>query len=420
MKRYQAYKDSGTEWLEEIPSGWSVLKMKYLVNLITEKSQDTSTKKIALENIESGTGRFVETKSTFEGVGVAFKKGDILFGKLRPYLRKVWQATFEGQSVGDIYVFRAKDGCYPDFIKYVILSDKFISIVNGSTYGAKMPRASWDFISQMNIALPPYYEQVQVAAFLDYKLGLVDKLIAEKEGLVKDMQAYRTSFIFETATKGLNRHARMKDSGIEWIEEIPENWSIIKLGWIFNIKAGGDAKPEFYNDTKDDLHPYPVYTNAREENQVYAYTSKPLFPKESITVTGRGDIGHAILRRDCFDAIIRLLVLEPIDITITDCRYYTYFINNVMHFDTDSSAVGQLSALQLAPYIALQPPISEQNAISDYLDVKTSQIDEIIAEVRKQIDDLKAYKQSLITEAVTGQIDVRNWKRPSLELKKED
>lgn len=91
-----------------------------------------------------------------------------------------------------------------------------------------------------------------------------------------------------------------------------------------------------------------------------------------------------------------------------------------MHFDTDSSAVGQLSALQLAPYIALQPPISEQNAISDYLDVKTSQIDEIIAEVRKQIDDLKAYKQSLITEAVTGQIDVRNWKRPSLELKKED
>lgn len=412
MKSYPTYKASGIDWLGEIPEGWSVLKMKYIVKLITEKVQDPTLKKIALENIESGTAKYIATDSDFDGNGIAFKKDDILFGKLRPYLQKAWLATFDGQSVGDIYVFRANEGFHPAFIKYVVFSDMFISIVNGSTYGAKMPRANWDFISQLNIAIPSLQEQQQIANFLDYKIGQLDKAIADRECSIKDLQAYRTSVISEAVTKGLDPHAKMKDSGIEWIGEIPERWNTIKLGWIFNIKAGGDAKPELYSDVKDAEHPYPVYTNARDENQIYAYTSKPVFHKGSITVTGRGDIGHAILRNnDDFDAIIRLVVLQPKSQEV-DCRYYTYFIDNVNHFDTDSSAVGQLSAQQLSPSISLQPSITEQHQIADYLDNKTFKIDKAITEIKKQVEEMKAYKQSLITEAVTGKIDVRDWMQP--------
>ena len=107
------------------------------------------------------------------------------------------------------------------------------------------------------------------------------------------------------------RYYSYKPSGIDWIGDIPSHWNIVRLAHIFNAKAGGDAKPELYSDTKDAIHPFPVFTNSLLENQVYAYTSSPTFQSGSITVTGRGEIGHAFLRDTDFDAIIRLLVLTP-------------------------------------------------------------------------------------------------------------
>ena len=106
MKQYESYKDSGIEWFGAIPSHWTLSKAKHMFHLVTDNVTDPALPKVALENIESGTGRYIKTESDFMGEGVEFKPNDILFGKLRPYLAKVYKAEFPGQSVGDIYVFR--------------------------------------------------------------------------------------------------------------------------------------------------------------------------------------------------------------------------------------------------------------------------------------------------------------------------
>ena len=200
-----------------------------------------------------------------------------------------------------------------------------------------------------------------------------------------------------------NRYDRYKDSGIAWIGEIPEHWGLVGIGKLFNIYAGGDVKPNYYSETKDLEHPFPVYTNTKSECDVYAYTSKAIFPANTITVTGRGDVGHAIYRKTPYDAIIRLLSLIPKN--NYDCKFYTYFIDVVIPFMDGRSAVAQLSALQLKPQIVCFPPISEQQSIAACLDQKCGEIDELIILQEEMITKLQSYKQSVITEAVTKGLD---------------
>lgn len=192
---------------------------------------------------------------------------------------------------------------------------------------------------------------------------------------------------------------KMKDSGIEWIGEIPEGWRITTIGRLFGATAGGDVKPQLYSDIQDSQHPYPVFTNSSNREQVYAYTSKPMFTSNTITVTGRGDIGHAFFRDMSYDAIIRLLVLTPkFDL---DCRYYAYWIDNVISFFTNGSAVAQLSAQQVLPYKIAFLPIGQQHVIANHLDFSCHQIDAVLSKIRTSIEEYKKLKQAVITQAIT-------------------
>lgn len=202
-----------------------------------------------------------------------------------------------------------------------------------------------------------------------------------------------------------------KPSGIDWIGDIPSYWNIVRLGHIFNAKAGGDAKPELYSDKKDIQHPFPVFTNSLLEKQVYAYTSSPTFQSGSITVTGRGEIGHAFLRNTNFDAIIRLLVLTP-RIALC-CKYFTYFIDGVMEFFSDSAAVSQLSAQQINKELVIIPPLVEQEAIAAWLDEKCHEIDAAIAKVDREIELIDELKQSEISRVVTRGLNPEAPMRPS-------
>lgn len=192
---------------------------------------------------------------------------------------------------------------------------------------------------------------------------------------------------------------KLKDSGVKWIGEIPTNWLSASVGHLFRIKAGGDAKPDLYEYEYDDEHIYPVYTNTLDKNQVYAYSSKAYFHGPCITVTGRGAVGHAIYRENAFDAIIRLLVLTPR--MKVSCRYYTYFIDYVCHFFTNNATIGQLSAEQIFPAKVCRPPLSEQQAIADFLDKKCAEIDGLLADLETEVKTLAEYKKSIIAETVT-------------------
>ncbi len=197
--------------------------------------------------------------------------------------------------------------------------------------------------------------------------------------------------------------AKMKNSNIPWIGEIPEHWKVAKINKLFNIKAGGDVKSEIFSDNYSEEYQFPIYTNSTDKNYIYGYSKIAFYPAGAITVTGRGDIGFAVYRDRPFDAIIRLLVLTKK--ANIDERYYTYFINEIFKFDSSSSAINQLSAVQLAPHIACIPPLSEQQKIADYLDNKTALIEERINIEKEQITKLKEYRKSLISEAVTKGLD---------------
>ena len=192
-------KDSGVAWLGEVPAHWEMKRLKHCLSLLTEKAE-TSTNKIALENIESWSGNYLPTESEFEGDGVAFAKGDILFGKLRPYLAKAYLAEFSGEAVGDFHVMRPSANVAPRFAQYQILNRDFIALVDGSTFGSKMPRASWEYVGNMPFPLPATSEQTAIAAFLDRETAKIDALTAEATRAIDLLKERRTALISAAVT----------------------------------------------------------------------------------------------------------------------------------------------------------------------------------------------------------------------------
>ncbi|HEF5309450.1 TPA: restriction endonuclease subunit S [Campylobacter jejuni] len=188
------FKDSDIEWLEEIPQHWNILKLKHIASLRNQKSNNIDFR-IGLENIESKTGKFIPSSEVvFEEDGIGFKKGDILFGKLRPYLAKVFLTDRDGICVSEFLVLKIKSESNK-FIKFLMLSSLFIDIVDSSTYGTKMPRANWEFIGNLKIPLPPLKEQEQIANFLDEKCEKIDLLIEKTKKQIKLIKEYKTTLI---------------------------------------------------------------------------------------------------------------------------------------------------------------------------------------------------------------------------------
>ena len=192
-------KDSNVEWLGMVPEHWNVRRLKFNLGLLNEKT-DRRDFSIGLENIEGWSGKFIKTETEFDGEGIAFNIGDILFGKLRPYLAKVYLAEFSGEAVGDFHVMRPRDSVVGRFAQYQMLNREFISIVDGSTFGAKMPRASWDFVGGMMVTTPPESEQESIATYLDNQAAKIDTLINKAKRSIELAKEHRTALISAAVT----------------------------------------------------------------------------------------------------------------------------------------------------------------------------------------------------------------------------
>lgn len=178
-----------------------------------------------------------------------------------------------------------------------------------------------------------------------------------------------------------------------------EGWTEQRIGDLFNIKAGGDLQEAFYSPCITAYAKWAIYANSLENKGLYGYTSKPRFKGDAVTITGRGDIGHAEYRSEDFDAIVRLLVLLPkVDV---NCRYVTYYINSLVHFPEESTGVPQLTAPKVK-HIKINIPISttEQTAIANIL----SKVDEAIAAVQNSIDSAERLKKGLMQNLLTGKM----------------
>lgn len=217
MERYEAYKDSGVEWIGEIPAGWRVERLKAGASLVNSKAVDSSLPSLGMDAIESWTGRIRAASEQQRADDAQFNQcaaGDVLFGKLRPYLAKVAKAEFPMNCSSEFLVLRPQ--CYSaSFLRYSLLNARLIDAVNAATYGTKMPRANWETVGNLKLPLPSISEQRAIAAYLDEKTAEIDGLIADIERSIELLQEYRTSVISEAVTKGLDPCVPMKDSGVE-------------------------------------------------------------------------------------------------------------------------------------------------------------------------------------------------------------
>jgi len=192
-------KDSGVEWIGDIPEHWEVKRLKYVLKIISEKiiSKSSDLTYIGMENIESKTGKWLNRQTESEGLANKFQIGDILFGKLRPYLAKVHLAEFNGICSTEFIVYRSEN---PRYFKLLLISNYFIDFVNSSTYGAKMPRANSEWIGNQFIPLPPLPEQKQIVEYIETQSAKIDKAISLQQKQIEKLKEYKTVLIDNAVT----------------------------------------------------------------------------------------------------------------------------------------------------------------------------------------------------------------------------
>lgn len=192
-------RDVPAAWFNKMPVDWSLTPLKFLCRKISGGAV-TEDPKIALENIEGWTGRFIETEGVFDAPGIPCKADDILFGKLRPYLAKVFRCTTEMNAVGDLWVLRPSHECDATFLWYMLTCPQFIFAVDATTTGAKMPRAEWQKIGRFKMPTPQIEEQRRIANYLASATERLDTLLAKTERSVELLREHRTALITAAVT----------------------------------------------------------------------------------------------------------------------------------------------------------------------------------------------------------------------------
>lgn len=410
-------KDSGNPWVGVIPTDWQERKLRHLVNLRGEKAKTIdSSLYVGMENIKSNTGEYISTEIQVDNTeNASFDKGDILFGKLRPYLRKYWLATFAGTASSEFLVF--KEGILNQkFLYWLIQSDSFINDVDSSTYGSKMPRASWDYIKNILVPFPFFSEeQEKIANFLVKKVSQLDKAKALLEEQIKTLEDYRQSLIYETVTKGLDKTVPMKESGVYWIGEIPEGWEVKPIKYIFEIIGSGttpdSSKSEFYDGDVNwiqsgDLYKTDFVDNVSKTITELGYRSSASLkiyeaPFLAIAMYG-ASIGNLAISR--IDACVNqaVAVLKSNEDIVRFSKYALEVSKKELITAAQGGTQPNINQITIKNWSLPLPNNSEMVQIAEYLDDKAEQLNKLIEIKQRQIENIDKQRQTLIYDYVTG------------------
>ena len=417
-------KDSGIEWIGEIPEGWEVTKLKYLSTFPIEKNARTDSPYIGLENIESWTGQYVSSDSQCDkSQALAFFENNILFGKLRPYLAKVFCASNDGCCSSEFCILNFSSSVNIRYFWNLLISPTFIDHVTKSTYGTKMPRANTDFIKNICVPVPPRIEQDRIALYLDATSAKIDSLISETRSSIEEYKKLKQAVITQAVTKGVRGEREMKDSGVEWAGLVPHHWGVAKIGSIGQTSSGAtplrSKEASFFDDATIrwvrtlDLNDGLVYDSSEKITELaLASSACSIMPKGTVCVAmygGAGTIGKCgLLMSDCAtnQAVCSIVcnreIVSPIFLLMQLLALKSYWMKYAVGTRKDPN----ISQDVVARMKILIPPLDEQKEITDYLDAKCSEIDKLIAKKEQLVKELESYKKSLIYEVVTGKREV--------------
>ena len=428
LKPYPKMKDSGVPWLGAVPEHWRVERLKSsMTNVIEQAAQRQSDDMyVALEHVESWTGlvRPADSGVAFDSQVKRFRAGDILFGKLRPYLAKVTRPTSDGVCVGEFLVLRPRrpDGFAP-YLEQLLRSKPVIDSVNSSTFGAKMPRADWQFVGGMPIPLPPLPEQAAIVRFLDHADRRIRRYIRAKQKLIKLLEEQKQAIIHRAVTRGLDPNVRLKPSGVEWLGDVPEHWEVRKLrqcGSIYGGLTPSMADRSLWDGDVPWVTPKDMkrFTIAGASMKVAARaletTSLRLIPSGSVLLVVRGMI---LARRDPIARTVEPVTINQdmkaiVPATGVDAGYLAYRMDAaqtafVPMIDEAGHGTKRFPTERWKDLSLAMPPVEEQRQIARHLDQATAQVVRALNSAQHEIDLLREYRTRLIADVVTGKLDVR-------------
>lgn len=420
-RAYPAYKDSGIEWIGQVPEHWKVARVKRLASLRNERRNDVSTDTIyiGLEDVEAGSGQYKPTngssrQSEDSTVGI-FYEGDVLYGKLRPYLRKAIISEMAGCCSTEFLVLRAEK-TEPKWLQEWLLTPDVTHQIESGCEGAKMPRADWWHIGSIEVVYPDQHEQAQILTTLDRETARIDALIEKKTRFIELLKEKRQALITHAVTKGLDPNVKMKDSGVEWIGQVPEHWDVVPSTWLFV-----ESKERAHEDDQhlSATQKYGVISLAeyeRLEGRQVTHAVKNLEQRKHVKLDD-----FVISMRSFQGGIERVKALGCVRSSYVviqagdgaDKNYFAYLFKSgsyIQGLQATSSFIRDGQDLNYGNFRQVRlpkPGSDEQMQIAKFLDQETARIDALARTTEQSITLLKERRAAFITAAVTGQIDLR-------------
>lgn len=423
-------KHSGIDWIGEIPKEWDLKRLQSQVVEIKEKNSPIKTNFILSLTIKDGVIPYEEkgdvgniSKDNHEEYKLAYPD-TIVLNSMNILIGAVGICKYFGCVSPVYYVFKNAETSDLHFLNYILSSPPFQKYLRKFANGIleiRLRISSSDILKQ-SIPLPSLSEQQKIASYLDKVCGEVDEMIALQEQMIEELKAYKQSVITEAVTKGLNPDVPMKDSGIDWIGEIPEHWFVErKLSHICNKGISyGIVKlfdPDDINGVKvlrcsDVLEGYiseeKIRTVSKDLSQEYKRT---ILRGGEIVINVRGTLGGCAVVPCSMRGYNIAREVALVDTREINNYYLMYFfLSNAFHNYQKRYLAGciylGLNIEMLSACSVIMPPMNEQQSIASYLDTKCAEIDALISIKQAKIEELKEYKKSVIYEYVTGKKEV--------------
>lgn len=400
--RYDKYKDSGIAWIGEIPEHWKVKKGKNLFKKEERPVRDNDEIVTCFRDGEvtlRSNRRIDGFTNAMKEVGYqGVRRGDLVIHNMDAFAGAIGVSDSDGKSTPVYSVCTPKNNVEANvyYYAYLLRSYALGGVIQSLAKGIR--ERSTDFrykeFGDLYYQQPPIEEQQSIASYLDQKCGEIDKLITLQEEMITKLQSYKQSVITEAVTKGLDKNVPLKDSGIEWIGEIPEHWSVVKIKYLAKIKSGDSISS---NEIMQEGI-YEVYGG----NGLMGFCNKKNVDGVNIIIGRVGALcGNVRLISESKFITDNALISNCFDNALYSYMYIMLKAANLNNLNT-SNAQPLITGSKVLNVSLPIPPLSEQQSIADYLDQKCSEIDELISIKQQKIEKLKDYKKSLIFECVTG------------------
>lgn len=434
LPRYSEYKDSGVAWLGEVPGHWQLTKIKHVIQFQTGWTPPTgNAASYEGDNLwanisDLGEKWITDTSKCISDEAVSkaqisiSPKGSLMFS----FKLSIGQVSFAGQ---DMYTNEAIATFLPSsaiFLGYAYYAFPLFLVQNASEniYGAKL--LNQELIRAASLVLPNETEQQTIAAFLDRETGKIDALIAEQQRLVELLAEKRQAVISHAVTKGLNPNTKMKDSGIEWLGEVPEHWSVVPLGHLATqIQTGPFGSQLHSEDYVEGETPVINPSNIQDGKLVADWSctvtqeiverlSQHKLMYGDIVFGRRGEMGRCALVTAnevnwlCGTGSLNVRLSDRSNPEFVSVYLRTAYVRELLKLESVGSTMDNLNTQILSCVPVPLPPCAEQQAITTFLDTQTAKFDALTEEANRAIALLQERRAALISAAVTGKIDVRH------------